>query len=323
MRNYITVILLLLLMANSTQAQYLLGINRSEANINSYKPNSNFRLGKTSLFNQVYFESGVKFSSESDTIGNLSNSQIGFQHQLSNKFLLFHAYNYLSQSNWWGNIKQHNYYAKVEYKFNKYLKFNISGSYIYVNSKTLASVPPPPIPPNPPSPIVPSETIINNNYFTALSSTINLKKIYLKPSIAFSQLNNLKEQHTQYQLGGEMYFDYYQNEKIVLGLSIFHFNNNADVSTLIKPSISYIINDELTINADYFYTTARNFSDQDGYIIYNSIDKTIDRTNLNLKYEFVNNAFLYFIYQFERKQDFITTNDYNFNSIFLGIKYNL
>ncbi len=319
MRN-IVIIIILLMYVNDVNAQILFG---AKSNYKVYKPTNTFRLGKTNLFNQLYIETGVKFSSEIDSIGNLNNSQIGLQHQLSKKLLMFHAYNYLSQSMWWGNLNQHSYYANFEYNYNNNLKFNLVGSYIYAKSKILASVPPPPIPPAPPSQIIPSENITNNNYFFSISSTFRLKKLYLKPALAFSQLNNLKESHNQYQAGGELFYDFKNNEKLVFGLGIFHFNNNNDLSTLIKPSISYTINDELSINADYFYTAARNFSDQDGYIIYNSIDKTIDRTNINLKYEFINNAFIYTIYQFERKQDFITTNKYNFNSIFLGIKYNL
>jgi len=318
MRN--SIIFLSLIFVCNLQAQSLL--NAGFFNENA-KPTNTFRLGKTNLFNQLYFESGVKFSSEIDTIGNLNNSQIGLQHQLTNKLQLFHAYNYLSQSVWWGNIYQHSYYANFEYKRNLNFKMNFVGSYINANSKILASVPPPPIPPNPPSATTPSENISNNNYFFLVSSTFTLNKFFVKPMVAFSQLNNLKVTHNQYQVGGELYYDVHKNEKIVFGLGVFHFINNNDLSTLVKPSISNIINDELTISADYFYAYAKNFSDQDGYIIYNSVDKTFDRTNITLKYEFANNTFLYIIYQFERKRDYSTYNDYNFNSIFLGIKHNL
>jgi hypothetical protein len=274
------------------------------------KPNKEFRLGKTNLFNQMYIESGVKFSTQSDLIGNLSNSQIGLQHQLSKKLQLFHAYNYLSQNVWWGTITQQSYYANFEYKQNNNLKLNLAGSFLHSNTLIYRTA-------------SDSGSIVkSNNPYISLSATIKLNKFYVKPYLGFSQLNNLKDQHNQFQSGGELLFDTYDNEGLVFGLGVFHFSNNMEFSTLIKPSISYIINDELTIAADYFYAHAKNFSDQDGYIIYNSTDKTYDRTNLTLKYEFANNLFLYTIYQFERKQDYSTNVDYSFNSIFLGIKYN-
>jgi hypothetical protein len=109
----------------------------------------------------------------------------------------------------------------------------------------------------------------------------------------------------------------------VFGLGVYHFINNTTVSTLIKPSLSYLINDELNLSIDYFYTNATNYSDQNGFVIYNSVDKSIDRTNVNLRYEFANNLYLFGVYQFERKQYYISLSNYSFNSIFLGIKYNL
>jgi hypothetical protein len=289
------------------QAQSFLNANYINENT---KPTDVFRIGKTNLFNQMYIESGVKFSTKPDLIGNLSNSQIGLQHQLNNKLQLFHAYNYLSQNVWWGTIAQQSYYANFEYKQNNNLKFNLAASFLHTNTLVYKTK-------------TDSGSIVkNNNPFISLSSTIKLNNFFIKPMFTLSKLNNLLDKHTQFQTGGELLFDVNDNEGLVFGLGVFHFSNNMNLSTLIKPSISYIINDELTISADYFYAHAKNFSDQDGYIIYNSTDKTYDRTNLTLKYEFANNLFLYSVYQFERKQDYLANKDYNFNSIFLGIKYN-
>lgn len=306
MRN--SVIIFSFLFVCNVQAQSLLNAGFLTENT---KPTSTFRLGKTNLFNQMYIESGVKFSSNSDLIGNLSNSQIGLQHQLNKKLQLFHAYNYLSQNVWWGTINQQSYYANFEYKQNSYLKFNLAGSFLHSNTMVYAT-----------AQDTNGSSIFSNNPFVSLSTTIKLKKFLVKPIFAFSRLNNLTDKHTQFQTGGELFYDVHDNEGLVFGLGVFHFSNNMNFSTLVKPSISYIFNDELTISADYFYAQAKNFSDQDGYIIYNSTDKTYDRTNLTLKYEFANNLFLYTIYQLERKQDYSTITDYNFNSIFLGIKYN-
>jgi hypothetical protein len=120
-----------------------------------------------------------------------------------------------------------------------------------------------------------------------------------------------------------MLFDAKNKDALVFGFGLYYLNNNNSVSTLIKPSITYLINDELNLSIDYFYTNATNYSDQNGFVIYNSVDKSIDRTNINLKYEFVNNLFLFGVYQFERKTYFNTITNYHFNSIFLGIKCNL
>jgi hypothetical protein len=287
------------------------------------KPNKEYRLGKTKLFNQIYMESGVKSSNQTDTIGNLTSSLFGLQHQLNRKLQLFHAYNYISQNVWWGNIAQHNYYANFEYKKSRLIKFNGVFSFLNSNTKIFQELPPPPaFPPIQTSPRT-AEYISSNNVFLLVSSTYNWKHFFIKPSFAISQLNNLKDKQTQIQTGAELIFDVNNNEAFILGLGVYHFINNQLLSTLIKPSISFIINDELSFTADYFYSNARNFSDQDGYIIYNSVDKTYDRLNFILKYEFANNLFLYSIYQKEQKQDYKTNNNYSFNSFFLGIKYNL
>jgi hypothetical protein len=121
----------------------------------------------------------------------------------------------------------------------------------------------------------------------------------------------------------EVYFDFKNNDKLVFGLGVYHLTNGGSTNTLIKPFVSYTINDELFFSFDYLYANANNFSDQNGYIIYNSIDKTVDRYNANLRYEFANNLFLFGVYQFEQKQYNFSSTNYNFNSLFLGIKYNL
>lgn len=277
--------------------------------LENIKPTSTFRIGKTNLFNQIYVESGVKMSSNSDTIGALHLGLIGFQHQLSKKLTLFHSYNYLSQNNYSGGVNQGSYYTNFEYKVNNKFKLNLATSYINntvrINenaaTKTLA------------------ETFINHNFFGLLSASINYKQLYIKPLLAASNLNK----QIQIQTGAELLFDTKNNEVLVFGLGVYHFKNFNTLSTLIKPSISYLINDELNISLDYFYTNTINYSDQNGYIIYNSPDKSIDRTTLCLRYEFANNLYLFGIYQLERKQYNTTSTNYHFNSLFLGVKYNL
>ncbi|MCF8430000.1 MAG: hypothetical protein K9G64_07695, partial [Bacteroidia bacterium] len=201
MRNII--IIFSLLFVCKVQAQPFLNANY----FTEYsKPTDVFRLGKTNLFNQMYIESGVKFSNQPDLIGNLSNSQIGLQHQLSKKLQLFHAYNYLSQNVWWGTITQQSYYANFEYKHNSNLKFNFAGSLLHSNTLIYAT------------PQDSGSVVKSNNPFVSLSSTIKLNKFYVKPFFGFSQLNNLTDRHNQFQTGGELLFDVNDNEGLVLGL---------------------------------------------------------------------------------------------------------
>lgn len=304
MRSYLTT-LLIIITGNVFGQQLSSASFLAENNL----PNSSMRLGKTNFFNQIYFESGVKLSSNTDTIGNLNNSQIGLQHQLTKKLTLFHAYNYLAQDNSWGNITQQTYYANFEYVVNKNFKLNLAGSYLYNKVKLIATT---------------GNTYSKrDNLFFLASVTMQHQKFIFKPLVAYSQLDNLTSSATQYQAGAELTYDIKGNELYYIGVGVYHFENNSNVSTIIKPSLNLHLNDELLLSLDYLYTNAKNYSDQDGYIIYNSVDKTYDRSNLTLRYEFANNVFLYGIYQFERKQYFNTLTNYNFNSIFLGIKYNL
>ena len=287
----------------------------NEVNLNGsfIKPTGIVRLGKTNLFNQIYVESGVKWSSNMDTIGSLHMGLIGLRHQLGKKLTLFHSYNYLSQDNFWGNVSQSGYYANFEYKVNGRLKLGFAGSYLNsrarISENFLLGI---------------SNKIINNNNFLGLlHATIAIKKLYIKPLIAYSNLNNLSEKQNQFQVGGEVLFDTKNNETLVFGLGLYHFINNGNACTFYKPSVSFAVTEEVYISADYFYTNEVNYSDQNGFVIYNSIDKSYDRTNINLRYEFANNLYLFGVYQFERKQYNLSKTDYHFNSIFLGIKYNL
>lgn len=304
MRSYLTTLLIIItgnVFGQQLSSASFLAENKLPSGIQ--------RLGKTNFFNQIYFESGVKLSSNTDTIGNLNNSQIGLQHQLTKKLTLFHAYNYLAQDNSWGNITQQTYYANFEYVVNKNFKLNLAGSYLYNKVKLIATT---------------GNTYSKrDNLFFLASATMQHQKFIFKPLVAYSQLDNLTSSAIQYQAGAELTYDIKGNELYYIGVGVYHFENNSNVSTIIKPSLNLHLNDELLLSLDYLYTNAKNYSDQDGYIIYNSVDKTYDRSNLTLRYEFANNVFLYGIYQFERKQYFNTLTNYNFNSIFLGIKYNL
>jgi hypothetical protein len=286
---------------------YLEPIMANEVNLNGsfIKPTGIARLGKTNLFNQIYVESGVKWSSNMDTIGSLHMGLIGLRHQLRKKLTLFHSYNYLSQDNFWGNVSQSGYYANFEYKVNGKLKLGFAGSYLNSRARITNSI------------------INNNNYLGLLHATVAFKKLYIKPLIAYSNLNNLSEKQNQFQVGGEVLFDTKNNEALVFSFGLYHFINNGNASTFYKPSVSFAITEEVYISADYFYTNEVNYSDQNGFVIYNSIDKSYDRTNINLRYEFANNLYLFGVYQFERKQYNLSKTDYHFNSIFLGIKYNL
>jgi len=280
---------------------------------NFVKPNNTLRLGKTKLFNQVYFESGVKFSSNADTVGNIHLGLFGLQHQITKKLSVFHSYNFLSQDNYWGNVGQGSYYANFEYKFNNQLKLNLVASFLHSKARVSENA----------FLGIPHQIFKNDNLLGLITASYNIQKFYFKPLFAYSELNILSEKESQTQSGIDVYYDFKNNDKVVVGLGVYHFTNKNTTSTLIKPYASYTINEELFFSLDYLYANATNFSDQNGYIIYNSVDKTIDRLNASLRYEFANNLFLFGVYQFEQKQYNFTNTNYNFNSLFLGIKYNL
>jgi hypothetical protein len=167
----------------------------------------------------------------------------------------------LSQDNFWGNVSQGGYYANLEYKFNNKFKMGFAGSYL--NSRVRISE-------NSLLGITTNQIINNNNYLGLLHATVAIKKLYLKPSIAYSNLNYLSEKQDQLQVGGEVLFDLKNDERLVFGLGLYHFTNNSNVSTFYKPSISFAVSDEVYISADYFYTNQVNYSDQNGFVIYNS-----------------------------------------------------
>lgn len=288
---------------------FIKAINKPKVLFLKTLPTQTYRLGKTNLFNQIYLESGVKFSNNADTVGNLVSNLFGLQHALSKKITLFHALNYISQENIWGNVNQQSYYAFLEYKLNSKVKFGFSYSYLLNKTKYISGLN--------------TDVYNNNNHWLGLSGTFNVKKFFIKPLLAFSRLHNFTILGNQVQAGAEFVYDFNRNEKLLFGLGSYYFYNNGSAYLLAKPSLAIQLNDDLQLSADYFYTNTKNFSDQDGYVIYNSIDKTIDRSTVTFKYEFINNAFLYAIYQFERKQNHQGLVNYNFNSIFLGIKYNL
>ena len=65
------------------------------------------------------------------------------------------------------------------------------------------------------TPTKPAEYISSNNVFLLASCSYKWKHFFIKPSFAYSHLNNLKNKQTQFQTGAELLFDINNNEVIL------------------------------------------------------------------------------------------------------------
>lgn len=272
------------------------------------------------LIDAIDAEFNYKANDDSAKIrSNPSYYRIGISTKLSNRLNLYQAVSkYLQTVNDSVSTKQTEYYASVNWLINSYTSFDIG--YHYVSTK------------------VDTETFPGYLFFAKLSTNINRFQFGLNSSI----LKNSNDTCSQfglsvgYKLPGtaNIYLKSSLNG-LIQKSKIFELTSAgiyaSKVTTTYRPIFTQTIGGQvfksLWAEASVTLGNLKNYNDNNGLYLYNSLDATTFRTGLSLFYNLSKNISLVGNYTYDKKQientiTKINTN-YNQHSFSTGIIWKL
>lgn len=265
-----------------------------------------FTGAKTGFMQQVYLESGMKQSSLTDTIGNPVFGQLGLQVALGPSVSLFAGYALAYQNNLTLNFRQHQLYSHLTIKPGIAWQVSAFGSGMVANVA-----------------LNQSDSVFNE--FSGLAG-VSIQKSSgnweWSLGAGIGNLNKLRQIQggltlTWYPLGNDLF-----NLRCMNHLQV----QNASLTPIICPSTTVKLFKNCWLKAEYLRANSTNVWEQDGYILNNNPDRTIDKSTLLLTYKYAFYHDIYLVSQLEKKEALIeetTTRPYTFSNLIVGYTYRI
>lgn len=256
-------------------------------------------------YQYFYMESGSRLSTV-DTIGNINFLHIAIRQKLGNAFSLYHGYSLITQSNYWGNITQNQYYASLNYKPKLLLDINAGFHYINANVRYTSD-----------------QTNDNRNnivVFAMVNKKMGVFDVFTH--LSSSYLNNAN----QIQLGGGLAYLPFGNNNLVLASQANMHLQNSETNILHKHAVAFKIprlSEKFTYKAQYFYANVTNYTDRNAYIVNNAPDKTIDQLSASAYWEINPKATVHTTFLRERREEAYYKYPFSMNMVFVGLIINL
>lgn len=266
---------------------------------------------KSAQLNSLYCEYGNKFSSNKYISGDLSCFQIATGLQVLPAANFFVAYSSLSNSNYYSDVKQKIYFAKLKLQLKN--AWSLEPYFSYIDAK-VAYYPTKDFPKN-------SNYYLQNQVFG-----LNALKSFSKWDVNFGGTYSNLSNNTQIQTNTGLTFYPKANNTIFAALQLTYHNENDGSNTsqnlLIKPSVGIKVISDLWFTTEFYHGRAYNFIENSGYLINNTVDLTNSRLNYGLQYYPSKMLSFFLSYQHEGRQVKFFNSSYSLNSIFIGIRYN-
>lgn len=229
--------------------------------------------------------------------------QVGLNHYVGNRFSLFHTFSNYSQGDDLFKNTQYQYYLGASIPLKNNYKLSAGFHYLY-NDFYVDFI---------------DTHFKGNNYIAALT----LKKSINKFDFSIGSTGILLDSIYQYQHEAGINFYPLANSKINIGLNAIV--NTADhyktTYVGILPIVTFKPNTTWSLFTSYLYNKGNNISEWNGFLVNNSIDLTQHRINLGINYAISKKWEINAIYQHESKIESFTKDNYQYNSIFFGIKF--
>lgn len=271
---------------------------------------------------QIDLDGQANIYGEEAFAGNTSYYQIGLSHQLSAGFSVYHAYsnfriakdhrfvNQSEEDHFDYDVKQYNYYVSPSYTFDNGLKLTGAYHYIYVGYNL-------PVYSTSGQGRPYSQTNVEiKDYLLHLSAGKFFGRLYLELSGSYSELNSL----TQQKYGAELSWFAYGNYKFVPGIHLESFVQNADETSspnegeevIIKSFAIWSLSDDFWLKGSYTFGELYNYSEQQGFIVYNIPDKIIRKAELTMNYRITPSVMIDINYRYmEREDEYMSYNSIN------------
>ena len=269
------------------------------------------RYYKSSQLNVFYGEWGRKFSSDTSISKNLHFLNLAAGIQLMPAAHLFLAFSSLSNSNYYSDVQQEIYYAKLKLQLKN--AWSLEPYFNFIDA-TVAYKPTTDYP------------YTSNYYLQNQVIGVNILKSFSKWDVNLGGVYGNLSNNTQTQ--ANVGFTYYPkaNNSLFAIVQLTYHNENYGTSIsqnlLIRPSAGIKLAKSIWFTTEFYYGNAYNFIENSGYLVNNAVDLTNWRLNNGLQWYPNKMLSFYLTYQHEARTERWLNATYSLNSVFLGVRCN-
>jgi len=266
---------------------------------------------KSSQLNSFYTEFGKKFSTDKSITGDLSYYQLAGGVQILPTSNLFVAFSSLSNSNYYSDVEQKIYYAKLKIQLKK--AWSLEPYFNYIDAK-VAYYPTTDYP------------LKYNYYLQNQVVGLNVLKSFSKWDVNFGSTYSNLSNNTQIQANAGLVYYPKANNTLFAALQLIYHNendgSNYSQNLLLRPSAGFKVASKLWFTSEFYYGKAYNFVENSGYLVNNAVDLTKWRLNSGLQYYPSKKLSFFLTYQHESRTERLLSSTYSLNCIFIGVRFN-
>lgn len=248
----------------------------------------------------IHAEGGAKVSSNDSLYQPLYYMQIGVGARVK-QLLWYQALTHLSQQTYYGTIQQWQYYTAVQVPIKRNWVITPAFHLLSFNTSNAPAV----YTESPPK---------GNPWVTSLNVSKNHRNLLYSLSMVYAGMNHENQFQVQPQV---TWWPRYNNTLFIQLAANYLTESNT---TQWCYSLGFQPLSRLTISTAYSDLHARNFVEQNGYLVNNAYDKTQDRFQVMAVYRFNHGWTPYGLYQLENKIESTTDLAYRLNMFMFGIR---
>jgi hypothetical protein len=299
---------------------------------------------KRQWLESVYSEGGIKLSSRSDSVGNMGYFHFGLRHRPAPGFSFYHAYTGLTQTNYWGDYLQHQYFLTGELALPQGFSLHASLHYLFLHANISDTV------------RRPGNGFVQSSYHSTLDEFgqvyyLDVQKSWgcfsISPFFTWSRFRGFTEYEvrgrntmdnspwvmrgdttifqTQWQAGLEAdWTPRFLNKRLSLTTTLF--NHHAEVSgdqLIFKQAVVIRPASWVWVKGEYYRGEARYVNEGRAMVVNNSFDPTLSRWSGMAVFSAGEHWEFYLLYQQEKKRESQFGFPYKFNTVITGIKFSL
>jgi len=168
-------------------------------------------------------------------------------------------------------------------------------------------------------------TTSNPQYKKTENTNTTIKELYLGNQ--YSERDSVSSNVTDYTdtsyvcINGGLKVSYY-TPRFTLGLEFATTTQSERARKIIIPSFSLNISDKINISGYYFNKKDATFGMDNGIMLFNNSNDN-QKVSLTAKYKVTNKTSIYATYQYDKIIDKLYIQEYNMNTLFIGLKIKL
>ncbi len=264
---------------------------------------------KSKFIQSIYFEPGFKFTDNTTQTRDLRYVFIGLNHEFGHRFTLFHGYQRLSADfvsylpmppgpgpggpvvEYPYSIIQNEYYAAPSILIAK--GFYMSPAYHFQS--------------------VSGEGFMGSNRVFSFQLAKWLGRFKLYSSYYYSEINKLQQHQIE---GGVVYYPL-GNTNFYLQSQVTCHSENSVRNTIYFNKMGFKVFSRTWIDGFLTYGDMTNFSEQNGYVVYNQLDKITSKWGVSIN-QYLGKHLLYLGYIHENKEEYLTEIPFVHRNVILG-----